>query len=108
MDEDDDDLYGSGPTNGATQASLNVPAIKAEDYEDGEEEGEEIEQDDDSDSVVPPCSDRTRLSSDILPGHRHHHRTKTRHKSRTNTTTITNIPARCTKTRRINTAHLVS
>lgn len=50
MDEDDDDLYGSGPTNGDTQAATHVPAMKTEDYEDGEEDGEEIEQDD-SDSV---------------------------------------------------------
>lgn len=56
MDEDDDDLYGSGPTNGDVQSSSNVPAIKTEDYEDGEEEGEEIEQDDDSDSVASTSS----------------------------------------------------
>jgi len=56
MDEDDDDLYGSGPTNGDIQSSSDVPAIKTEDYEDGEEEGEEIEQDDDSDSVAFPSS----------------------------------------------------
>ena len=56
MDEDDDDLYGSAPidnTANDSQATRIVPAIKAEEYEDGEEEGEEVEQDD-SDSVASP------------------------------------------------------
>lgn len=55
MDEDEDDLYGTGTTGGHQGAGntgqvSGAAQIKNEDLEDGEEEGEEIEEDD-SDSV---------------------------------------------------------
>lgn len=83
MDEDDDDLYG---TSGTTQSAQNLitqqatshsnraPHVKEEELEDGEEEGEEIEED--SDSVISLILNVPCVVLSLL-GNRYHYGTET-------------------------------